>query len=191
MNIEIGEEPVSTLPAYGEVPITFLVKSRYRIEINKKGQSGILLQEEEVTPPYLKDYDKSEGEKPTRWQKQWDISNWGIFPAFEGTKRVGGAAVAWKTPEIYMLEDRDDVAALWDIRVHPDYRGQGIGTKLFKHAVDWARIKGCRLIKIETQNINIPACWFYENQGCTLGAINRYAYHDFPDEIQLIWYLEL
>ena len=146
-----------------------------------------MVQSPAVTP----DYDKIEDEKPTCWQKQWDISNWCIFSAFEGTQRVGGVAVAWKTPGIYMLEDCDDVTALWDIRVHSDYRGRGIGTKLFKRAVDWARNKGCRSIKIETQNINIPACQLYEKQGCTLGAINRYAYHDFPEVIQLIWYLEL
>ena len=40
MNIVIIEEPVSALPDYGEVPITFFVKSRYHIKINKKVKEG-------------------------------------------------------------------------------------------------------------------------------------------------------
>ncbi len=121
-----------------------------------------------------------------------DTTHWGVLSAFDNAQRIGGAVVAWKTPGIlYMLENRDDQAALWDIRIHPDHRGQGVGTLLFSGAADWARDKGCRLLKIETQNNNVSACRFYERQGCNLGAINRYAYPDLPEEIQLLWCLEL
>jgi hypothetical protein len=43
----------------------------------------------------------------------------------------------------------------------------------------------------ETQNINVAACRFYAKQGCTLSAINRFAYRDCPEEVQLIWRKEL
>ena len=191
MNIEIVEEPVSALPDYGEVPIAFLIKSRYRIEINEKEQCGYSLEEEAVTTPYIKDYDQIKSERPTYWQKRWDVTNWGIFSAIDGSQRVGGAVVAWKTPGLSVLENRDDLAVLRDIRVHPDQRGHGIGSQLFKHAIDWAREKGCKMIEIETQNNNIPACRFYENQGCSLDAVKHNAYTEFPDEIQLLWYLKL
>ena len=46
-------------------------------------------------------------------------------------------------------------------------------------------------MKIETQNINVPACRFYARQGCRLSAIVSHAYAEFPDEIQLIWRLAL
>lgn len=52
----------------------------------------------------------------------------------------------------------------------------------------WAAARGCRQLKIETQNVNVPACRFYARQGCVLGAINRFAYREFPDEVQLLWY---
>ncbi len=39
--------------------------------------------------------------------------------------------------------------------------------------------------------INVPACRFYAKQGCVLGAIDRYAYPDHPDEVQLLWYKEI
>ena len=34
--------------------------------------------------------------------------------------------------------------------------------------------------KVVTQNINVPACRFYMKQGCVPGAIDRFAYPDFP-----------
>ena len=42
-------------------------------------------------------------------------------------------------------------------------------------------------MKVETRNINLPACLFYQRQGCHLGAINRFACRDYPGETQLIW----
>lgn len=191
MSIKIVELTASDLEDYSEVPIAFLVKSIFRIGKNKKEPCGYSLQEEVVTTPYIKDYDGIKGERPTNWQKRWDMSNWGVYSAFDRSQRAGGAVVAWKTPSVNTLEKRNDLALLWDIRVHPDYRGQGIGAQLFKHAVNWAQARGCKLIKIETQNINIPACRFYERQGCSLGAVNFNVYKYFSDEIQLLWNLKI
>jgi GNAT superfamily N-acetyltransferase len=90
-----------------------------------------------------------------------------------------------------MLEGRSDLAVLWDIRVADDVRSRGVGTRLFSAAAEWAQSRGCSSLKIETQNINVPACGFYARMGCTLGAINRFAYTDLPDEVQLVWYRHL
>jgi hypothetical protein len=57
-----------------------------------------------------------------------------------------------------MLNGRNDLAVLWDVRVHPEYRGRGVGHRLFTAAAEWARTRDCRVLKIETQNINAPAC---------------------------------
>jgi ribosomal protein S18 acetylase RimI-like enzyme len=80
---------------------------------------------------------------------------------------------------------------LWDLRVRPEVRSAGIGTDLYRAVEDWARNRGCRTLKVETQNINVPACRFYARMGCTLGAVDRFAYPDLPDEVQLIWRKEL
>lgn len=40
---------------------------------------------------------------------------------------------------------------------------------------------------VETQSTNVPACRFYARQGCTLGAIHRFAYPALPHEVQLLW----
>ena len=73
----------------------------------------------------------------------------------------------------------------------PEYRGEGVGSYLFKAAETWAIAKGCKYLKIETQNVNAPACLFYQKQGCVLGAINTFAYPDLPGEICLMWYKDL
>ncbi len=183
-------EAITVLPEYGKVPIAFRVESRFRIEPILRGIGGLALVEEPVVP-YVKDYDAVKGEGPEHWPKRWDISRWGVLSAFDGGRRVGGAVMAWKTAGLNMLAGRDDLAVLWDLRVHPDLRGQGVGRQLFSHALAWARERQCRQVMVETQNVNVPACRFYARQGCELGAINRYAYGDAPDEIQLLWYRDV
>lgn len=149
------------------------------------------LVERQVQHPWVKDYDTVKGEAPTDWPNRWDISNWGLLAVTVNGYWVGGCAVAFNTEGVEMLDRRDDLAVLWDIRVHPDHRGNGIGSKLFNAVIEWASDRQCHALKVETQNINVPACRFYKRQGCSLNAINRSAYPDFPDEVQLIWNLEL
>jgi ribosomal protein S18 acetylase RimI-like enzyme len=107
------------------------------------------------------------------------------------TRRVGGATVAFDTPELTMLEGRRDLAVLWDIRVSPDARRQGVGSALFERVEALAQLHGCQQLKVETQNTNVRACRFYERQGCQLRAIHRAAYPELPQEIQLLWYKDL
>ena len=188
MTVEIREETAAALPEYSRVPIAFLVKSRFRVDLVRGGLGGLALVEEPVTP-FVKDYDANrEVPRPVGWAVRWNIANWGILGAFDGEQRVGGAVIAWNTDGVDKLYGRTDLAVLWDLRVRPERRGTGIGTRLFAHALAWARQRQCREILIETQNINVPACRFYARQGCELGAINRYAYPDLPDETQLLWY---
>ncbi len=89
-----------------------------------------------------------------------------------------------------MLEGRDDLAALWDIRVHPDARRDGIGHMLFEAATREARQRHCRWLKIETQKPNAGACRSYAHEGCQLHSIHPGAYVEFPDEIQILWYYD-
>jgi GNAT superfamily N-acetyltransferase len=188
MKAEIIEETPDTLEDYEKIPIAFRVESYFRVELAENGLGGIKLFEETAPVSYIKDYDSYAEGKPSDWAKRWDISNWGILSAFINDERVGGAAVAWKTPEMDMLENREDTACLWDLRVSPEHRSQGIGHQLFARALGWSKERGCRMLKVETQNINVPACRFYARQGCELGVINRYAYPEIKDETQLIWY---
>jgi GNAT superfamily N-acetyltransferase len=117
-----------------------------------------------------------------------------MFMVQSGERPVGGLTVAGKTPELRMLNGRDNLADVWDLRVHPDFRRQGVGTKLFTRAIEWSRCQGYKQLCVETQNVNVPACRFYLKQGCVLGGINRYWYYDFPgqaNEVQFVWFMDL
>jgi GNAT superfamily N-acetyltransferase len=174
--------------------MAFEVESKLEIEQIDGGLGGIRLYEDKVASPYIKNYDGYEEGGPERWPERFDIGNWGIFLARQGGRNIGGAIVAFNTSGVNMLEGRDDLAVLWDLRVHPDHRRHGIGTDLFERAAEWARKRDCSQLKIETQNVNVPACRFYVKQGCHLGQINRYGYAGHPKvghEVMLIWYLDL
>jgi hypothetical protein len=72
-----------------------------------------------------------------------------------------------------------------------DERIDGVGSALFDRVAAWAQLRGCRQLKIETQNTNVRAYRFCERQGCQLRAIHRAAYPELPEEIQLLWYKDL
>jgi GNAT superfamily N-acetyltransferase len=136
----------------------------------------------------VKDYDMVVGNRPEDWRRQFDLSSWGLISARIAGQRVGGVVIAAKSRELHLLEGRDDLALLWDIRVAPSVRRRGIGATLFAAAERWAGGRGCLQLKVETQNTNVAACKFYASRGCELGAVQRFAYPDFPAEIQLLWY---
>ena len=179
------------LAEYARVSIGFEVRTIFDLELPENGLGGILLPERPVAP-YRKDYDLLGS--PLTWPEEFDLKNWGLFLAREGETPLGGAAVAWNTHGVHLLEGRADLAVLWDLRVSPEARGRGVGKALFWHAAAWARERGCRQLKIETQNINVHACRFYAAQGAILGDLRRFAYADDPrvaNEVQLNWYLAL
>jgi GNAT superfamily N-acetyltransferase len=186
--IEVGRE---RLGEYAGIPIKLEVKQRLEVELVEGGLGGMRLHQVELEKPYVKDYD-SYGDVPTDWPKKFDVSNWGFFLAMVGERLAGGAVVAFNTNEVIMLEDRQDLAVLWDLRMEPAFRGVGI--PLFKYAAEWSRKRGCRQMKVETQNINVGACRFYQRMGCSLGEIRRFGYAGVPavaEEVMLNWYLDL
>jgi len=73
-----------------------------------------------------------------------------VLSAWSHGARVGGAVIAWNTPTVHLLEGRTDLALLWDLRVAPESRGQGVGTALFQAAESWAASRGVRWLKVET-----------------------------------------
>jgi GNAT superfamily N-acetyltransferase len=192
MRIEVSEEPIADLTEYARIPIAFEVSQVFDVSVQETPRTGFVLSDRRIDgAPYLKDYDAIEGEGPRQWAQRFDLSNWGLFVARIEGRRVGGAAVACDTPALNMLEGRSDLAVLWDIRVAPSVRGEGIGSALFRAVEVWATARGCSQLKVETQNINVPACRFYARQGCVLEGVHRGVYPGLPGEIQLLWYKDL
>jgi GNAT superfamily N-acetyltransferase len=193
MSLDIREEAPTpaALSEHAAIPIAFVVDRVLEVRLLDSGLGGMSLTQTAVADPYVKDYDALEGAGPQYWPGRFDVSNWGLIGARRDGASAGGAVIATRTPGLHMLGGRDDVAVLWDIRVSPRERGGGIGSALFRAAGDWAGARGFRWLKIETQNVNVPACRFYQKMGCTLGAIDRFAYPSQPAEARLLWWKTL
>lgn len=176
---------------YDKVPMLVHVKSIYKLEKINNGLGGIIFKEE-VVEEYIKDLGVYE--IASKYEEEFDISNWGFYMAFENEKPIGAVTIASKTENMLMLEGRSDLAVLWDIRVDDKYKNMGIGSKLFELAVEWSKLNAFKQIKIECQNNNVPACKFYSKKGAVLSKIDEYAYYNdsnLRNEAQFIWYLNI
>ena len=192
MGLVVEQESLDLLARHAQISIGFLVDRVLELSLpGGSGLGGIALSEVPVERSWRKDYDAGDGNGPMEWPKKFDLNHWGLLGAYENHERVGGAVIAHRTPQINMLEGRDDLAVVWDLRVAPAARGRGVGSALFRGVEEWARARGCHELKVETQNVNVAACRFYVRMGCSLGAINSHAYSARPDEAQLLWYRSL
>lgn len=189
--MEIRQETSSNLDIYGEISIAFTVYSIFDIVAVQNGLGGLSLVERELDAPFVKDYDSDGAGKPTQWPKRFDTRNWVIFSAYDKNQHIGGVTIAWKTPELDLVPYRKENVLIWDLRVRPDMRSQGVGRELFSAVIAWAKSQDCRDIIVETQNINVPACRFYAKQGFELFSIDPLAYSGLPNEIQLLWRLKI
>lgn len=188
MEIDACGVPGGLLCEYADIPIAFEVKSV--LLARRLPGADYALTERPVTRPYIKDYD-ADSEPPHAWSVSFDTTPWRMWLARSAGKVVGGATVAVDSSDLDLLEGRSDLAVLWDIRVAPASRGQGVGAALFRIASMWAREHGCSELKVETQDINVPACRFYAAMGCQLRVVRRHAYPTCPRETQYLWYAAL
>jgi GNAT superfamily N-acetyltransferase len=163
------------------VPSTFTTDHVF--DVQPQG-GGWQLSVRSLPAPFEKNYDLAES--PLEWLR-FDTSNWVLFSAFEGDDRLGGLVGAFDSPGVDMLEGRGDLAVVWDLRIAPHSRRLGVAGALLGELEAWAREKGCRELKVETQNTNVAACGLYRRHGFVLWQANRAAYPDYPDEVQLIW----
>ena len=176
---------------YDTIPMLVPVRSILALKKIENGLGGILLEE---TP--VKEYIKDLGAyaKAAEYADEFDITNWGFFMSFDGEKPIGAATIVAKPKDPRLVDGRDDLCLLWDLRVDDRYKQQGVGTSLLNMAVEWSRAKGYQQMKIECQNNNVQACKFYQKHGAVLGKIDEYAYYTeaaIKHEVQLVWYLDL
>lgn len=54
-----------------------------------------------------------------------------------------------------------------DLCVDREHRGMGIGTELYRYALDWARSTGCYHLTLNVWSLNEGAAKFYERMGLT------------------------
>ncbi|WP_297202501.1 GNAT family N-acetyltransferase [uncultured Pluralibacter sp.] len=76
------------------------------------------------------------------------------------------------------------------IAVDAGQRRSGAAGKLMASVINWAKERDAPGLRLETQNINVPACRFYQRNGFRLGGYDRFLYHAMPEkgEVALFWY---
>jgi GNAT superfamily N-acetyltransferase len=187
----VRAEPITALDEHARISIAFEVRSVLEVELREGGLAGFTLRERDLAKPWRKDYDAEPGNAPTDWPKRFDMRQWGLLSAWDGATRVGGAVIAFDTPQVNIMGGRRDVALLWDMRVASNRRRSGVGSIVFQAVEGWARGRGCVRLDVETQTNNVAACRFYARMGCELRAIDRFAYPNLPDEVSLLWSKQL
>ncbi len=78
--------------------------------------------------------------------------------------RVGSVVIGW-----YRLQSRLPSMVLEDLWVLPDYIGQGVGRKLFEHALRQAKLSGAQYLELEADPNAEP---FYIRMGCRKAGEN-------------------
>lgn len=107
-----------------------------------------------------------------------------IFLAYEDGVPVG---------RIVLRRNWNGNAFVEDITVRRAARGRGAGSALLARAGDWARGQGLYGLMLETQDINLLACRFYQKNGFRLGGVDSCLYRNFEEpyrrETALFWYV--
>ena len=187
MNLTIVEEPSSRLAEYAQLSIGFSVVEIFDEAALAALRDGASAHAVALSTPCWKDYDSYSGGHPSEWPQRFDLSRWSILAAFDGARRVGGAIVIVDDPQIDLLRDCPSCALAWDLRVAPDARRLGVGSALLDAVERRAMERGARSLRVETQDINVPACRLYHRHGFRLERITPGAYPELPNEVQLLW----
>jgi ribosomal protein S18 acetylase RimI-like enzyme len=187
MTLEIVEEDSSCLAAYATVPIGFEVASMFDADAIDSLRRGEEAEPVPISPSYVKDYDTYAGGHPTEWPTRFDISTWVILAAYLDGIRVAGAAAALDHSRVELARDAGELGLLWDLRVAPAMRHRGIGSALLRAVEAAALRRGVPALRVETQQVNVPACRFYQRHGFVVERVTPAAYASLPDEVQLLW----
>jgi len=58
-----------------------------------------------------------------------------------------------------------------DLYVRPDFRGAGVGTKLIKEVIAFAKAENCKKLRWQVSEWNQPAIDFYKSLGANVDAV--------------------
>lgn len=187
MIVTVKEESCPDLDAYGSISIAYVVREVIDVSWLTRSDNTATLKTRPLATRTTKDYDALPGNGPLDWPQRFDISSWGFIRAEIDGTRAGGVALMMGETHIEVLPGSEHAALIWDLRVAPQFRGNGAGSALLSAAENWARSRGATSVDVETQNTNVPACRFYLQHGYRLQSQNTLAYPDLPDEVQLIF----
>ena len=180
--IKIKQVEIKSLSEYDSIEFSYTSNKKYEIKKINNGLGGFIFNIVDIKPFY-----KKFKENTSMWKAIFDLSEWKFFIAYDNDVPVAGATLAVITNKEFNKKS----AVLWDLRVIEKYKHQGIGQMLFDTVKESAKELNFKEFKIECQNTNYPAVNFYHKQGAILRCINDHAYIEYPEEVQMCWYLNL
>ena len=164
-----------TIKFANKIDSTFTVDSKLEVTLSE----NLFSYRSVPVSPYEKTYEYDD----TDYSIYVGNKDKAIFFAFENEELAG---------QIVLLKYWNRYAYINDIRISKNFRGKGIGKALMQRAIEWARESDCIGLEVETQDVNVKACLFYEKLGFELGGFDMFRYKSSPkekDEIALNWYL--
>lgn len=175
MKITIQEVDADNLQNVNKCDGAFTVSSRLVLNAT----DGVIRYSVVSVEPYQKPYIFDEKEYPSYIANP----NKTIYFAYVEGQLAG---------QIGVVKHWNAFAWIDDLIVDINCRRCGVGRALMERVVDWAKARDLPGIMLETQDVNVPACRFYENFGFRLRGFDTYLYKGFnpaTDEIALFWYL--
>ena len=82
---------------------------------------------------------------------------------------------------VLLFRKRTTIARVYSLATRPEARGQGVGAALLEAAVDAARRRHCRALRLEVRTDNAAAIKLYERLGYQRIGSCRHYYEDGTD----------
>lgn len=177
MNICIQEVNDKNSSDINKFTSSFIVDSILKIKCENNSFSYTV----EKVPSYEKIY-FDDDEEFTNPKDYINSKNKIIYLAYKNGQVVG---------QIVLRKNWNNYAFIEDVRVDANCRGEGLGIRLVECAKEWAKARNLAGISLETQNINVRACKFYESCGFMIGGIDNSVYKGIDSEnheIAMYWY---
>ncbi|MFZ4426958.1 MAG: GNAT family N-acetyltransferase [Saprospiraceae bacterium] len=111
-------------------------------------------------------YEKAEQEFVATLEDYENDFATGVFEA--KVADVGGEVVGMVLYFLHYSTWKGRMLYLEDFVVSGSFRGRGIGRQLFEAFLAEAQARGCRLVKWQVLDWNLPAVRFYEKYGATI-----------------------
>lgn len=117
-----------------------------------------------------------EGVYPTRRDAQKALQNHSLYVYEEKGTVLGSIIVDGRQPEEYKgiewpcCAQEEQVKVIHLLMVRPCAAGKGIGSALVNYVVETAKKAGCKAVRLDTGEQNIPASTLYRKSGFVLAA---------------------
>lgn len=96
------------------------------------------------------------------------MNNGHLATEYDGDKLIG---MGWIFPRQTMLRKQ---AVVEDMIVDENYRGKGLGRKILKELIKWAKEQGVEIVDLTTNSKRVAANELYKSEGFKLHETNHY-----------------